>query len=110
MATANTLSLQAVLAAVQSLRYTPAGVAMVDAVLSHQSVQREAGCDRQVELEISARFADRAAERVAQVAPGSLLQLSGYLAQRRRGSKALLFHVTDFQIDSSKRPVAVLRG
>ena len=90
----------------QSLRYTPAGVAMVDAVLAHQSVQREAGVDRQVEMEISARFADRAAERLVQVAPGSLLQLNGYLAPRRRGSKSLLFHVTEFHIDSSGQSVS----
>lgn len=72
---------------------------MIDATLSHQSVQREAGHDRQVAFELAARFADRAAERIAHTAPGSVLQLQGYLAPRRMGSKSLLFHVVDFQIE-----------
>jgi primosomal replication protein N len=98
--TSNTLNLRAVLSAMQALRYTPGGVAMIDAVLSHSSSQTEAGVARQVEFELGARFADRAAERLSRTPLGSALALQGYLAPRRRGSKSLLFHVIDFRTDS----------
>jgi len=80
----------------ESLRFTPGGVAMIDAVLSHRSTQQEGGHPRQVELDLAARFSDRAAERLSQVPLGSRLQVRGFLAPRRRGSKALLLHVTEF--------------
>ncbi len=83
----------------QSLRYTPGGVAMIDAVLSHRSTQSEGGHPRQVELDLAARFADRAAERLASTPLGSSLRVQGFLAPRRRGSKTILLHVTDFDRD-----------
>jgi primosomal replication protein N len=96
----NSMTLQAVLAAVQTLRYTPGGVAMIDAVLSHQSTQTEAGHERRVEFEMPARFADIAAEKLSRTALGSTLQVCGFLAPRRRGSRSLLLHVTQFQSGS----------
>ncbi|NBS64389.1 MAG: primosomal replication protein N [Betaproteobacteria bacterium] len=95
----NSVSLQAVLLSMQSLRYTPGGVAMIDAVLSHRSTQREGGHPRQVELDMSARFADRAAEQLSRTPLGSVLRVQGFLAPRRRGSKSVLLHVTEFQQD-----------
>lgn len=94
------MSLQAVLAATQSLRYTPGGVAMIDATLAHRSVQHEGGHARQVELEMAARFADRAAEKLSRTALGSRLQVRGFLAPRRQGSRTILLHVTDFDLDA----------
>jgi len=96
----NSVRLQVVLSAMQSLRYTPAGVAMIDAVLSHRSSQVEAGHARQVEFDLSARFADRQAERLSRTALGSALKVQGFMAARRKGSKALLLHVTEFELDS----------
>jgi len=98
------MTLQAVLAEVQALRYTPGGVAMIDAVLSHRSIQAEAGFDRQVEFEMPARFADAAAEKLSRTALGSTLQVCGYLAPRRRGSRSLLLHVTTFQTGQTIDP------
>jgi len=96
----NSVSLHAVLTSMQALRYTPGGVAMIDAVLSHRSTQLEGGHPRQVELDLAARFADRAAERLSRTGLGSVLRVQGFLAPRRRGSKSLLLHVTTFEIDS----------
>jgi len=97
----NTVSLHAVLTAMQSLRYTPGGVAMIEAVLSHRSTQREGGHPRQVEFDLSARFADRAAEQLSRTALGSVLQVRGFLAPRRRGSRSVLLHVTEFEAAGS---------
>jgi primosomal replication protein N len=87
----NSVSLHAVLTSMQALRY---------AVLSHRSTQLEGGHPRQVELDLGARFADRAAEQLSRTGLGSALRVHGFLAPRRRGSKALLLHVTAFEIDS----------
>ena len=81
----------------QALRYTPGGVAMIDAVLSHRSTQLEGGHPRQVEVDLGARFAARAAEKLSRIPLGSALRVQGFLAPRRRGSKTLLLHVTDFE-------------
>ena len=95
------MSLHAVLSAMQSLRYTPGGVAMIDATLSHRSTQKEAGHARQVELDLAARFADRAAEQLSRTPLGSVLRVQGFLAPRRLGSKSVLLHVTGFEHDPS---------
>ncbi len=89
----------------QALRFTPGGVAMIDAVLSHRSTQHEGGHPRQIELDLGARFADRAAERLSRIPLGSALRVQGFLAPRRRGSKALLLHVTDFETIPGPAPV-----
>ncbi len=99
----NRLGLTAALVEREAIRYTPAGVAIVGLKLSHQSVQREAGADRTVELEISAIAADRLALRMDRVALGTELKLEGFLAPRRRNVKALVLHITDFELHAADR-------
>ncbi|MEI7445164.1 MAG: primosomal replication protein N [Burkholderiales bacterium] len=97
----NRVGLTAALVEREPIRYTPAGVPIVGLKLSHQSVQREAGADRTVEMEISAIAADRLALRIDRVALGTALKLEGFLAPRRRNVKALVLHVTDFELDTT---------
>jgi primosomal replication protein N len=99
----NRLGLTAALVEREAIRYTPAGVPIVGLKLSHQSVQREAGADRTVELEISAIAADRLALRMDRVALGTELRLEGFLAPRRRNVKALVLHITDFELHAADR-------
>jgi primosomal replication protein N len=101
----NRLGLTAALVEREAIRYTPAGVPIVGLKLSHQSVQREAGADRTVELEISAIAADQLALRVDRVALGTELKLEGFLAPRRRNVKALVLHITDFELHAADRTV-----
>jgi primosomal replication protein N len=81
----------------ESLRYTPAGVPMVGLKLSHQSAQREAGAERQVEFEMAAVAADAVALRMSRVPLGATLQIDGFLAPRRRNVRSLVLHVTGFE-------------
>ena len=97
----NRLGLTAALVEREAIRYTPAGVPIVGLKLSHQSVQREAGADRTVELEISAIAADRLALRMDRVALGTELKLEGFLAPRRRNVKALVLHITEFELHAA---------
>ena len=93
----NRVGLTAALIEREPVRYTPAGVPIVGLKLAHHSVQREAGVDRTVDLEIAAIAADRVALRIDRVALGAELKLEGFLAPRRRNLKALVLHVTDFE-------------
>jgi primosomal replication protein N len=97
----NRVGLTASLVEREPIRYTPAGVPIVGLKLSHRSVQREAGTDRTVEMEIAAIAADRVALRIDRIALGSALKLEGFLAPRRRNVKALVLHVTDFELDTT---------
>jgi primosomal replication protein N len=78
------------------LRYTPAGVPIVSATLSHSSQQAEAGVSRQVEFEIPAFAAGEISGRFARAELGAAHQFTGFLARKNRNSKALVFHIIDF--------------
>ena len=97
----NRVRLIATLIEREAIRYTPAGVPIVALKLAHQSVQTEAGVDRSVEFEMSAFAADRIALRLDRVPLGSSLRLDGFLAARRRNTKALLLHLTEFELNIS---------
>jgi primosomal replication protein N len=78
------------------LRYTPAGVPIVSALLAHGSQQIEAGVARQVEFEIAALAAGEISGRFARAELGAVHQFTGFLARKNRNSKALVFHIIDF--------------
>ena len=78
------------------LRYTPAGVPIVSATLSHGSQQVEAGVPRQVEFEIAAFAAGEISGRFARAELGAAHRFTGFLAKKNRSSKALVFHIIDF--------------
>jgi primosomal replication protein N len=80
----------------EPLRYTPAGIPVIDVVLAHGSQQLEGGHARQVEFEMPARFAADQAQRIERLSLGCELAASGFLAPRRKGSSSLRLHVTAF--------------
>ncbi len=84
-----------------ALRYTPAGIPIVSARLQHGSEQNEAGIRRRVELELNTVVAGELSDRFCKTPIGTLCRFSGFLARRNRNSKSLVFHVTDFDIDTS---------
>lgn len=95
--TANRIELHGSLASREALRYSPAGIPILSASLQHASDQQEAGTQRKVELEISAVFAGRLAESADRVPLGTQLRVAGFLAPRRRSSRQLVLHVTEFE-------------
>jgi len=90
--------LTACIAEVQPLRYTPAGLPALDIRLEHESLQREAGADRQVKASVKALAFGALAERLARQALGSVWRFQGFLATGR-GGKGLVFHIQDIQQD-----------
>lgn len=78
------------------LRYTPAGIPIVSATLSHSSQQVEAGVERLVEFEMAALAAGEISGRFARAELGAVHQFTGFVAKKNRSSKALVFHIIDF--------------
>ena len=78
------------------MRYTPAGVPIVSATLTHSSQQVEAGVARLAEFEVTALAAGEISGRFGQAELGSTYQFTGFLAKKNRNSKSLVFHIIDF--------------
>mgnify|MGYP006144416435 CR=1 FL=1 len=79
------------------LRYTPAGLPLVNAVLQHSSQQIEAGIARLTEFEIAAVAAGEISGRFSSAPLGGAYEFSGFLARKSRNSKSLVFHIIDFR-------------
>ncbi len=98
----NRVQLSGVLSERESLRYTPAGIAMLKARLSHRSEALEAGHHRLLEFDVSLTFAGSLAARADRLQLGQAISVDGFLAPRRRQSKALVLHVTDFAVVTTR--------
>ncbi len=70
---------------------------MVSARLLHESEQVEAGIARRVEFEMAAVAAGQTAEMLERAEMGLMYRFCGFMARKNRNSKALLFHLTDFE-------------
>jgi primosomal replication protein N len=92
----NQFQLIATIAERDVLRYTPAGVPIVGAILMHDSQQVEAGVARQVAFEIPALGAGEISGRLQSAELGAAYRFDGFLARKNRNSKALVFHIIDF--------------
>ncbi|TFW16085.1 primosomal replication protein N [Massilia arenosa] len=80
----------------ETLRYTPAGIPIVGALLKHSSEQVEAGVPRLVEFEMPAVAAGEISGRMSRAELGASYQFTGFLARKNRNSKGLVFHIIDF--------------
>ena len=87
------------LIALESLRYTPGGVARVALILAHTSQQPEANGIRQVQCEVNALAFAEVAEKVTQLAVGQTVKVRGFLAQRSMRSRQLVLHINDIILE-----------
>jgi len=94
----NTVSLSAILAAVETLRHTPAGLPVVDFTLGHASEQTEAGNQRQVEFDMPAKATGELAARIAKTQQGSKVEVQGFLNRKHRMSRQMVLHVTNMEM------------
>jgi primosomal replication protein N len=92
----NQVRLQAVLTSKRALRYTPAGIPVLEIELKHTGTVVEAGAQRQLDFELEARAIGELAPRLEQEALGGELDLTGFLAPRSRRTRKLVFHVTAY--------------
>ena len=77
----NLTKLTALIYKVESLRYTPAGIPVLDIMLKHESWQEENGQKCLVKFEIPARILGKQAEEW-QYRQDAVIESEGFLAQR----------------------------
>jgi len=82
----------------ENLRFTPAGIPVLDFALAHESTQIEAGSERHVACELAAVALGPVARALASVAPGANLRCRGFLARRYRTGISVALHVNEFDI------------
>ena len=92
----NHVQMQATLIERTALRYTPAGIPVVEAQLQHRSELVEAGLQRRLAFDFSAIAIGDTARQLAVAELGSELGLTGFIAPRSRRSTRLLVHVLQF--------------
>lgn len=95
----NRLQLFAALQQVQDLRYTPAGIAVLNCVLAHESEQMQAGRKRKVDLHIRAVALDKLALQLDSWSLGQQALFDGFISTPRWGyqqasdSTSVVFHI-----------------
>ncbi|MGE0802992.1 MAG: primosomal replication protein N [Lautropia sp.] len=92
------VTLTALLTERAMIRYSPAGVPVLECRLMHRSLQQEAGLDRQVEFEIGAVALGELTATLDTIDPGTALAVEGFLAPSRKGARQLLLHLTRIEI------------
>ena len=99
---ANAVALNGELIEVEPLRYTPAGIPMVQFKLQHRSQQVEAGFKRQVECDMSGVAMGDVAVAMARLKPGQAVAVNGFLNRKNRMSAQLILHATEARILEEK--------
>jgi primosomal replication protein N len=79
-----------------AVRFTPAGVPVLDARLRHLSTLTEAGVERVLDFSFDAVALGETATRLAAEQLGGDLELDGFLAPRSKRSTRILVHVQEF--------------
>jgi len=92
---ANELALSGELTAIDPLRYTPAGIPLLNFRLLHRSQQAEAGMKRQVECEMSGVAMADVAVAISRFRPGQAVRVNGFLNRKNRMSAVLILHATE---------------
>ena len=83
---------------VEALRYTPAGVPVLEFRLSHHSSQQEVGFVRHVECEIVCIFLGEQAKTLAVLGSEVEIVVKGFLAARsQRYKHSLVLHINDWK-------------
>ncbi len=79
------------------LRFTPAGIPVLEFSLRHSSLQAEAGHARRVELDMPAIAFGTLAQQMAQNAPSGPVTARGFLARRSLRSTQIVLHARDIE-------------
>jgi len=97
LSSSNRLALAGYLAARDALRFTPAGVPVVNFRVGHASRQVEAGAEREVQLEIACLAVEDEAKALAAAPLGIGLKLVGFLAPKGKLGRQVVLHVTGIE-------------
>ena len=95
----NQLRIHAKAVAKSALRYTPAGVAVLEASFEHQGSVQEAAAERSLAFEFSAIAVGAVALALDREPLGKPMMLEGFIAPRSRRTTRLLVHVTEYKVN-----------
>jgi primosomal replication protein N len=95
----NQLRIHAKAVAKSALRYTPAGVAVLEASFEHQGNVKEAAAERSLAFEFSAIALGAVALALDREPLGRSMMLEGFIAPRSRRTTRLLVHITEYEAD-----------
>jgi primosomal replication protein N len=94
---ANEVALSGEITSIEPLRYTPAGIALLNFKLQHRSLQTEAGLKRQVECDLIGVAMAEVAVAISRLKPGQSARVKGFLNRKNRMSAQLVLHATEAQ-------------
>ena len=94
----NELVLSGAIAAREALRYTPAGLPLLEMRLAHRSEQQEAGETFRAELEVTVLALGEAAVALDRLPLGARISVKGFLARKSRNSRQLVIRTEQFKL------------
>ena len=80
-----------------ALRYTPAGIAVLEASFEHEGSVTEATAERTLAFEFSAVALGAVAQALDREPLGKPMMLEGFIAPRTRRSTRLVMHITEYK-------------
>lgn len=95
---ANSLCLTGKFIRREPLRYSPAGIPILEFRLLHVSNQAEAGMALKVEFEIGGKAVSDIAIKLSELQTGNQVRLDGFLSPRNRKSSEIVFHANHFEL------------
>ena len=93
-ASVNQFELHASLESLETLRYSPAGVPILDLWLVHESKANEAGVERVVNLRVKAVAFGATAQTLSRQNLSAVFGFKGFLNTSRNG-KGVVFHIQE---------------
>lgn len=93
----NQVVLEGIVAELETLRYTPAGIPHVTFQLEHRSRQREAEMERDVTVIVSAVALGEVALAAAKLATGQAIAVKGFLSRRSLKSDYPVLHISQIK-------------
>lgn len=94
---ANQLVLDGTLCQLETLRYTPAGVPLIECRVRHESKQIEAGSERVVKVEIAAIAIGDLARKLSQLNLDQIFRVTGFLTQKSQKSQQIVLHICSLE-------------
>jgi len=94
----NHFILTAALVAKDALRYTPAGLPVIECQLEHSDEVQESGSVRQVKMSIDAIAIGSVHQQLNQLDLGKLARFEGFLTHKNLRSQRLVFHITHIEL------------
>lgn len=94
----NHFILTAALIAKEALRYTPAGIPVIECLLEHSGEVQEADQVRQVRMSLEAIAIGSVHQQLDRMALGGVARFEGFLAHKTLRSQRLVFHITHIEL------------